>query len=268
MTLTPLVIARFVLVQSLWVARFFAPLPNRPERKQRAWIAGLAWERPERRGPASTSLHMGRARLTSIRRWRREGVALPHVLNGRKMLQVPRNMKTAHVVIAKGNYVINMMIQRAGEIDLPDLRLKSGQGCPLDVCLPRGNVVSIPLRVGVLPSSLGLEVSLPIRGLPRLGSFVRLGCGIRVVQARALFNLTSGSPIVFLPFNGARIATLDAGSVGCLSSGVMPMWARLSAIECREAEALSLFASDDIHHHAIHHTELIANGEFNFTKGL
>lgn len=177
-------------------------------------------------------------------------------------------MKAAHIFIPKGDYVINMMIQGAGEIDLPDLRLKSGQGCPLDVCLPRGNVVSIPLRVSVLPSSLGLEVALPIGGLPRLGSFVRFGCGLRVVQARALFNLTASGPIVFLPFNRARITTLDAGSVGCLSNSVMPIWARLSAIECREAEALSLFASDDIHHHAIQQAELIANGEFNFTKGL
>lgn len=268
MTLTLLAIARFVWAQSLWAARFFALPLNRPERKPLAWIARLAWEQPERRGLAFISPHMGRARLTSIRGWRREGVALPHILNSRKVLQVPRNMKAAHVVIAKGNYVINMMIQGAGEIDLPDLRLKSGQGCPLDVRLPRGDVVSIPLRVGVLPSSLGLEVALPIGGLPRLGSFVRFGCGLRIVQTRALFNLTASSAIVFLPFNGARIAAFDAGSVGCLSSGVMPIWARLSGIKCRQTEALSLFASDDIHNHAIQQAELIANGEFNFTKGL
>lgn len=202
----------------------------------------------------------------SIGGWRHEGVSLPHVLKSGKVLQIPRHVQSAHAVIPEGDYMIDMKAGRARDIDVLDRSIIAGKAGTLDVRLARGNVVSVALGVGILPSPLGLQVALSIGGLPRFGSLIRLGGGLGIVETGSSLNLTAGSAIVFLPVSGSSIATFDAGSIRCLSDSIMPKWAWLAGVKSLESEASCLTACHDIHHGTIASAQEIANGEFIFER--
>lgn len=162
--------------------------------------------------------------------------------------------------------MIDMKAGRARDIDVLDRSIIAGKAGTLDVRLARGNVVSVALGVGILPSPLGLQVALSIGGLPCLGSFVSAGGSLWIVDTGFLFDLPAGSAIALRPYSRTLISAHEAGSIRCLPDSIMPMRATLSGVKSLESEALSLAARHDIHHGTIASAQEIANGEFIFER--
>lgn len=162
--------------------------------------------------------------------------------------------------------MIDMKAGRARDVYVLDRSIVAGESGTLDVRLARGDIVSVALGIGILPSPLGLEVALSIGGLPCFGSLVRLSGGIGIVETRSSLNLAAGSAIVFLPVRGSSIATFNAGAIRCLPDGIMPTWTCFSGVKSLEPEASCLTACHDIHHGMIAAAQGIANGEFIFER--
>lgn len=192
-------------------------------------------------------------------------ITLAHILNRREVLEVPRDMQSAEQRVLQWNDVINVMPGRTGEIDLLYGFLKTGKRGACNSRLSAGNVVSIPLRVSILPSTLGLQVSFPVSCLPSLGSFIVASSKVWIVFPHALLDGASSRFISLAPFHRTDVPAPAACAVTGLAVGNVAMQAWLASEELSEPECAGFGSGNDFSHGGIlSRTNVTANGAFNF----
>lgn len=192
-------------------------------------------------------------------------IALSHILNRREVLQIPRDMQSAKQWMLQGYDVIDVIAGRAVEIDLLYGFIETGKSGADDASLAAGDIVSIPLRVSILPSALGLQVPLPVRRLPFLGAPVVSSSKLWIVLPHALLNGASSRFVFLAPFHSAHVSALAARTIAGLPVGDMPVNAWLASKELSEA-ARPRFGSGNnfLHDGMLSRADAPANDAFNF----